>query len=643
MNVLIVEDDKTTRDIMSYQLQARGHVVTPCGSAEEAQQAIEGQAFDLALLDWMLPGQSGPEFCRWLRGRPEGKDVYVLLSTARAMPADLDEALNAGANDYLMKPWESAVFRARLRIAEQQVSSIQERRKSLMELDESNRRLERLALVARQTQNGVVILNATGAVEWANEAFAKMMRIDRESIPGRDFKTLLERVDLSHRSEMEAALEEGRASEGELAIGEAIGEKQWLHYSLNPLVPEKGLARGQVCLFSDITMVRKAAEERFKTGKIESLGILAGGIAHDLNNILTVISGNIALGRHSFESDPAKARDHLDKADKAALRAADLSKQLLTFAKGGDPLKQVFDLRELVEKATKFSLYGSNLTCLFTLPNDLWKVHADPYQIEQVINSIVINAREAMPNGGRLQVRAQNTSFPEFNPHDLPPGDYVRVTLVDNGPGIPPEVLPQIFDPYFTTKPTGSGLGLSIAFSILSKHGGRIQVEPVASGGARFVLLLPAAKTGAAREKAAEPVEVECAATTASQPTVLCMDDEPTIRDLTTAMLTMSGYGVVTTRDGQETLAIYREKMNQGRKFDVVVLDATIPGGMGGADTIRALLKIDPDVRAIICSGYSDESALAAMEKLGFQASLPKPFTSKQLITLIDQIVHQPV
>ncbi len=633
MNVLIVEDDRTTRQVMNHLIAVRGHHITACANAEDAETALEKNNFEVVILDWMLPGKTGPDFCRWLRARPGGDDIYVLLITARATPADLDEALDAGANDYLVKPWEIEIFRSRLRIAERQVVDIAERRKSRIALNDSNQRLERLALVARQTQNGVVILNAKGEVEWANAAFGNMIRLNSKSIVANDFTQMLAGVESSQRLEMEEAIAMGRASEGELAILGNDGAKHWLHYSLTPLEPEKGVLRGLVCLFSDITMVKKADEERFKTSKIESLGVLAGGIAHDLNNILTVISGNISLARLCMDGKHDKVVEHLNTADKAAFRAADLSKQLLTFAKGGDPLKQVIDIKELVEKATKFALYGSNLTCLFALPK-LQKVQADPYQIEQAVNNIVINAREAMPHGGKLQVCGQNETLLESNPHDLAPGEYIRISFADDGPGITPDVLPQIFDPYFTTKPTGSGLGLTIAFSIITKHGGRILVEPVPGGGTLFNVFLPVAHISTG-----EPTtELE---TIDGQRTVLCMDDEPTIRDLTSAMLTMSGYHVVTTCDGTEAVAAYVDQMNKGKKFDVVILDATIPGGMGGVDTIKALIHIDPEVRAIICSGYSDESALAAMESFGFKASLPKPFTSKQLEAMIDKVIRQ--
>lgn len=632
MNVLIVEDDPASRQVMNRLISARGHQITACGSAEEAENALELERYDMVILDWMLPGKSGPDFCRWVRNLPDGNDLYILLITGRATPADLDEALNAGANDYLVKPWEGEIFRSRLRIAERAVLDIGERRKSRLALRDSNQRLERLALVASQTQNGVVILSAEGKVEWLNDAFKNMIRLGSNSAIDQPFIKLLAGVESAQLTEIAESIRAGCASEGELSLLDSEANKHWLHYSLTPLDPEHGMSRGQVCLFSDITIVKLADEERFKTSKLESLGLLAGGIAHDLNNILTVISGNVALARLCMDANRDKAVEHLDTADKAALRAAGLSKQLLTFAKGGDPMKQVIELKELIEKATKFALYGSNLTCLFSLSARLRKVEADPYQVEQVINSIVINAREAMPNGGKLQVKGHNEKLAEGNPYDLAPGEYVRLCFIDNGPGIPAEVLPRIFDPYFTTKPTGSGLGLTIAFSIISKHGGRVLVEPVPTGGSLFIILLPATKT-----KTPEDEVLADGAT--GQRTVLCMDDEPTIRELTSAMLTMSGYHVVTTCDGQEALAAYTEQMATGRRFDAVILDATIPGGMGGVDTIKALVKLDPQVRAIICSGYSDESALAAMESFGFKASLPKPFTAQKLVDLIGKVI----
>ena len=631
MNVLIVEDDGATRQVMNHLISARGHHITACGSTEEAEQVLSREKVDMFILDWMLPGRSGPDFCRWLREQPEGNDYYILLATGRSTSADLDEALDAGANDYLVKPWEREIFRSRLRIAERQVLDIAERRKSRLALHESNQRRERLALVARQTQNGVVILSAEGQVEWINAAFDQMIGDPCKPLVDQHFSKFLNCVEPSQRAEIEDAIQTGRANEGELSLIGSDNMTHWLHYSLTPLDTDQGKSRGQVCLFSDITLVKLADEERFKSSKLESLGVLAGGIAHDLNNVLTVISGNIALARLAI--DLPKPLGHLDTAEQAAMQATSLSKQLLTFAKGGDPLKQDIDLKELIENATTFALRGSNLQCTFNLGAGLKKVEADPFQIEQVVNTIVINAREAMPNGGKLQVRAQNTRLSDSNPYDLPHGEYVRVSFADNGPGIPVEVLPRIFDPYFTTKPTGSGIGLTMAFSIISKHGGHVRAEAAGGGGTIITILLPSSKTKIPKQKVKHEKLV-------GPLSVLCMDDEPAIRDLTSAMLSLSGYDVVSTCDGQEALAAYTEKMKKGQRFDAVILDATIPGGMGGVDTIKALIKIDPQVRAIICSGYSDESALAAMESFGFKASLPKPFTSQRLVDVIDEVIR---
>ena len=635
MKILVVEDDPTTRTLMNHLISARGHHVIPCGSAEEASLLLDQHHFDAAILDWMLPGMSGPAFCRLVRQRPGGHDLYILLVTARNSPSDLEEALDSGANDYLVKPWESKVLLVRLRIAEQHVVEIKDRKRSREALRESTLRSERLALVACQTQNGVVILDPKGNIEWINLAFQKMAVLGSASYLNRPFLDLLDPAETDQHEEIQRCIAEGHPAEGEIVWIGNDGQKRWLHYSLTPLFLEKGGSSGLVSLFSDITMLKRADEERFKSSKIESLGVLAGGIAHDLNNILTVISGNLSLARTCLSTHPSKVADHLDKADTAALRAADLSKQLLTFAKGGDPLKQTLHLGELVERATRFALYGSNLSSTFSLPSNLAKVQADPYQIEQVIDNLIINAREAMPGGGKILVGGHQETLLEDNLYDLPAGTYVRINFADNGPGIPPDVLRQIFDPYFTTKETGSGLGLTLSFSIISKHGGRLLVDSEPKSGATFSILLPIASSDI-------PQPDPLPSPTAGPQRILCMDDEPSIRELISAMLSFSDYEVTTTKDGEEAVAAYRAHLKAGTPFDAVILDATIPGGMGGLDTIKALLAINPDVRAIICSGYSDESALADMESYGFKASLPKPFTSKQLEALVTRIIALP-
>jgi PAS domain S-box-containing protein len=385
---------------------------------------------------------------------------------------------------------------------------------------------------------------------------------------------------------------------------------------------------GVSVFFRDISERKKSETERLTTSKLESLGTLAGGIAHDLNNILTVISGNIGLAQIEAPVDSGSLLGFLSKAGQAAQHAAHLSSQLLTFSKGGAPLKKVVSMGELLEHSAEFSLYGSNLRADFDIAVDLWKAEVDAGQIEQVVNALMLNAREAMPHGGTVRVRARNMVFEENTGAPLPNGRYIKITISDRGPGIPEELRAKIFDPYFTTKPTGTGLGLAISYSVVKKHGGLLVLENSSAEGAVFAFYLRAsegaAKTGPEPRATGRPFHY-------NHQRILVMDDEEAIRELTSQLLSTLGYEVTAVPDGLEAVRLYERALRKGEHFQAVILDATVRGGMGGVATIERLRSMDPKVNAIICSGYSDEAALSEFLAYGFRGALPKPFTRSEL------------
>ena len=394
---------------------------------------------------------------------------------------------------------------------------------------------------------------------------------------------------------------------------------------------------GLSVFFRDVTERKRTEEERLTTSKLESLGTLAGGIAHDLNNILTVISGNIGLAQIEAPSDAGSLLSFLSKAGQAAQHAAHLSSQLLTFSKGGAPLKRVAAISELLAQASEFSLYGSNLRADIDIPADLWKADVDPGQIEQVINALMINAREAMPHGGTVRVCARNVDLEDKPVALLPAGRYIKVTVADRGPGIADDLGSKIFDPYFTTKPTGTGLGLSISYSIIKKHGGMLHLENSSPEGATFAFYLPATEN---QNVAVEPPVTERVFHFNHQ-RILVMDDEAAIRELTSQLLSTLGYEVTAVPDGLEAVRIYERALRRGEDFKAVILDATIRGGMGGVATIERLRGLDPHVNAIICSGYSDEAALSQFLTYGFRGALPKPFTRRELADALQRAFEE--
>jgi len=410
----------------------------------------------------------------------------------------------------------------------------------------------------------------------------------------------------------------------ERPLGETVGQVR----------DSNGEIVGIVIVFRDLTADRRIEDELAKSERLESIGLLAGGIAHDFNNTLTVIEGNILVAKENLSTEQ-KAYGRLVEAEKAAHRARDLTRQLLTFARGGKPIKRIIRLPVLLAESTQFALSGSKTRSEVAIPDDLWPVMADEDQLKQVVNNLVINADQAMSEGGLITLSADNVSLEEEEVLPLPPGDYVRVRVSDMGVGIPKEQIGKIYEPYFTTKPTGTGLGLPVAYSIVRNHDGTIEVESRAGVGTTFTIYLPAC-----HEVEQEEGEVMEPGPRGNE-RVLWMDDEEMIREVGDEMLRILGYRGSFAREGGEALEIFRQAMEQGDPFDAVILDLTTPQGLGGVETIRLLQEIDPDVRAIVCSGYSNDPIMANFWDHGFSGVLTKPFSIKNLDDQIRRAIRQ--
>lgn len=386
---------------------------------------------------------------------------------------------------------------------------------------------------------------------------------------------------------------------------------------------------------TDITERKQIDEERQRVEKLESLGVLAGGIAHDFNNLLTGIMGSLSLLQYQAESgNPNYAL--LDSAVKASSRATSLTQQLLTFSKGGDPVRSVIALEDVLREAVTFSLHGSAVKSTICLDGDLYHVEADGGQLSQVFHNLAINAKQVMEDGGVLAVSAVNYSHPKQpGINDLPPGKYVRIDFTDSGPGIAPEIIDKIFDPYFTTKAKGEGLGLAMVHTIIAKHGGRITAEPNPDCGVTFRIFLPASDQLAATPPVAITEGPE------SFGRVLLMDDEEAIRQVGEAILVHLGYSVVTAADGEALLARYQEALATDAAYDAVILDLTIPGGMGGEEVARRLARMNPAVKVIASSGYSDSPVMADCSRFGFSAILKKPYMVEEMSQVLQKILQR--
>ena len=389
---------------------------------------------------------------------------------------------------------------------------------------------------------------------------------------------------------------------------------------------------------TDITARRRLEAEMTRASKLEAVGILAGGIAHDFNNILTVVLGNMALAE--MDTAPGDSiRQMLGNAKKATLRARDLTLQLLTFAKGGDPVRTAIELPELLRESADFALHGSNAKCVFEIAEELWPANADKGQVGQVLQNLVINAVQAMPGGGIVTIAASNVTLPASAGEQLPlpPGRYVFISVADTGVGVPAEHLVKIFDPYFTTKQQGSGLGLATVYSIMKKHQGHIEVESNIGKGTTFRLWLPAASEAPVVQVVAEVVRPIL------KSRVLFMDDEAPIRDMARLFMKRVGADCEVAADGAEAVKKYREALGTHAAFDIVVMDLTVPGGMGGREAMERLREIDPQVRAIVSSGYSQDPVLANHSAHGFRGILPKPYSLDQLIKAMQEVLADPL
>lgn len=401
-----------------------------------------------------------------------------------------------------------------------------------------------------------------------------------------------------------------------------------------PIYDTSGTLLGALSLVENITERMRIEKELLKLQKLESTGILAGGIAHDFNNILTAILGNINLSLFD-DSLTRKTREMLTAAEKAAIRAKALTQQLLTFARGGEPIRESTSLAEIIEDSATFVLHGGTVSCRCTIPEDLWYAIVDRGQISQVIQNIVLNARHAMPQGGAIDITCANVR-PEVEHFSLldPATRYVKIGIRDSGIGIPAHLLDKIFDPYFSTKQEGSGLGLAITLSIINKHHGHILVNSEQGKGTEFTIFLPAAERPASGDR-----EGDKTATAAGPLRVLVMDDDETVRSVLRSMLEMLGHEATMTGDGREAVKLYGEGLASSKPFDLVIVDLTIPGGMGGKQTTDELLKTDPEALVIVSSGYSNDPVMADYREHGFVAAVSKPYVLEELTAAIDAAI----
>ena len=509
-----------------------------------------------------------------------------------------------------------------------------------MEMAERQRAEQEVTKTAKHFQslieNGldiITVLNSDGTIRYESPSIKRVLGYRPEEMIGLNVFDYIHPADSTVTSKVfsTAVKEPGRNDAIELRFRHKDGSWRILEAVGKSLITDDD--RVIVIVNSRDISDRKAMEEDLiRAQKLESLGILAGGIAHDFNNLLVSILGNVSMALLDVEQASDTYRQ-LQTAEKASLRAQSLTQQLLTFSRGGDPIKKVIDIGPVIREVTQFSLRGSRVKCAIELPDDLWPIEADAGQIAQVVNNLVINADQAMPAGGTITVRAQNIDSAYREILTLKPGRYIGLSVHDSGIGIPKECIGKVFDPYYTTKQKGSGLGLAVTYSIIRKHDGHITAESTPGAGATFTVYLPASNAFCAEAQAGEGRMRE------GRGTILVMDDEHEVRETVGTMLRRLGYTVELVEDGAKAVERYRESIQNNRPFDAVILDLTVTGGMGGKEAIVRLREIAPGVRAIVSSGYANDPVMADYARYGFAGVVAKPFLLKDLSASIAAVL----
>lgn len=399
---------------------------------------------------------------------------------------------------------------------------------------------------------------------------------------------------------------------------------------------DNGKITGVLSSGEDHTIRKKLEDQILQSQKLEAISTLAGGIAHDFNNMLGIITGNISYGL-SFVNEGDELFDVLSDIQEGAKQAQSLTQQLLTFSKGGEPIKKAVDFNAILKESSIFNTRGAKARCEFDLQDDLWTLEVDKGQMNQVISNLIINALQAMPDGGTIKIRTNNTEVKTDSRLPVPPGNYVKTVIEDRGVGISKENLTQIFDPFFTTKQEGNGLGLTTTYSIINKHGGRIMVKSLLNIGTTFTLYLPVS------DKTNFQIERKKIMVYQGAGKILIMDDNDSILKIAGKILNKIGYETVLSTDGAEAIDIYKKAYHSQNPFDLVILDLTVPGGMGGATAMKQLLQINPEVKAVVSSGYSNNPIMSNYEDYGFCDVIPKPYKMAQIAEILNNILKKDI
>jgi PAS domain S-box-containing protein len=616
--ILIVEDDRLTALDLERLLRKNGYRVA--GHVVSGEQALKRAAElepDLVLMDIVLDGEmDGISAASAMRRE---REVPVIFLSAHSDSATLERAKTAGPFGYILKPVRERELYIAMEMALYK-HQMEER------LRESRQRQDALEQLFENFSEGILILDRDGTILRANAGFENLFQYSKDEVEGNIVDSLI--IPPGHSSrfkEIRDELEDKSLVSFETTRMRKSGEQVDVSILALP-IRRDGQVVSLYAIYRDVSEQARLQRAVLRTQRLDSIGVLAGGIAHDFNNIIAAVLGNISLAR-LHAGDNGQVRGLLGRAEQAAVRARDLTGQLLSFSRGSDPEPTLVNLAGVLREALEFCLTGSRVVGRLDLASDLCPVYGDEGQFSQIFNNLVINAKQAMPEGGTVTVTARNRDDldPQAVNDGLRAGRYVQIMICDTGPGIDEEAMGRIFDPYFTTKPEGSGLGLATVHFLVRRHHGMVTVDSRPGKGTCFTLYFPASG-----DPASQATSRDTAIMTGTG-RILVMDDEKPLQELMGEILQTLGYDPECVGSGDEAVRRYREELERGARFDAVIMDLTVPGGTGGREAMAELLRIDPSVRAIVTSGSLHDQAMENYTAFGFCDRIAKPYRIEEL------------
>ncbi len=649
--VLVVDDDTASRYFLECLLRAHAYEVVSASNGQGALDKLNERVPDLIISDILMPVMDGFTLCRQVRQDARFRSVRFVFYTATYTDSQDEQfGLSLGADLFLMKPVEPDALLAKIRalldtpdplesphphsippgdtpyLMQYNQTLVRKLEQKVAELEEANRRLLLSDHALASSLSGVVFVELSGGVTYVNAAFCRTWgRGDRDCLGMRLPEFF---VDESGAETMFRKLVDTGGFCGELEAKHESGSAFWVQVAAHVVCDS---LYKPVCVMlwcTDVTDHRRLQEAVQRSARLESLSVFAGGIAHDFNNLLTCIFGSMEAAYDANSTAESRAAQY-PVVRSAFEKARDLSRRLMAFAQGSPHQRRLLDIRHLVDECCALALSGSSVQCTLESEPSPWLVEGDSTQLSQVLDNILINARQAMSDRGAVRVSIRNITDPGRKA-PLPPGDYVRIRVEDEGPGIPQDILPKVCDPFFTTKASGTGLGLASSYAIVRDHGGHLGISSTVGMGAIVDVWLVATRAeGAERARKTAPARPH------GSGRILVMDDDELIRNLARRLLGEAGYDVSVAADGEAAVEAYQQALAQDRPFGLVMLDLTVRSGLAGQETLARLRAVDAHVVALACSARSDEATVGHALDAGFVGVLPKPYMSHELFSMV--------